>query len=94
MDAVVADAYGLNRADYARILAGFSHRGFPRAPTLCLTAFDVLAANGIQAFCEKNDPYHDIPLVASLAQPVITLCGETPKPPPRRLLPATAAAAG
>ena len=93
MDAVVADAYGLTRADYARILAGFSHRRFPRAPALCLAAFDALAAHGRKAFCKKYDLYHDIPLVASRAQPVITLRGETPKPPPRRLLPAPAAGA-
>ena len=76
MDAVVAEAYGLNRADYARILAGFSHKGFPRAPALCLAAFDALVANGLAAFCRKHDAYHDIPLVASRAQPVITLRGK------------------
>ncbi|HVY13961.1 MAG TPA: hypothetical protein VHB27_01945 [Rhodopila sp.] len=40
MDAVVAHGYGLDRAHYARLLAGFSHRSWPDAPEACLDAFD------------------------------------------------------
>jgi hypothetical protein len=40
MDAVVARAYGLDRDQYQRVLASFSHRSFPAAPALCLAAFD------------------------------------------------------
>jgi hypothetical protein len=73
MDAIVAHAYGLNRVDYQRILSSFSHKSFQSAPTLCLTAFDELAATGLAAFCRKHDPYCDIPLVTALALPAITL---------------------
>ncbi len=38
IDAVVAHAYGLGQAGYARILAGFNHKAWPDAPTLCLAA--------------------------------------------------------
>lgn len=41
MDAVVARAYGLDRAMYDRVLAGFSHRSWPEAPVACLAAFDL-----------------------------------------------------
>ncbi|MDR3538151.1 MAG: hypothetical protein P4L71_16780 [Acetobacteraceae bacterium] len=40
MDAVIAHAYGLTRAQYACVLASFSHKSFPDAPGLCLAAFD------------------------------------------------------
>ncbi len=46
IDAVVADAYGLDRSAYRHVLAGFSHRSWPEAPALCLEAFDALAAHG------------------------------------------------
>jgi hypothetical protein len=39
IDAVVAQCYGLNRAQYERILGSFSHKSFPDAPVLCLDAF-------------------------------------------------------
>src|SRR6185437_12857583 len=44
MDAVVARAYGLDRELYVRVLAGFSHRSWPEAPTACLAAFDAMEA--------------------------------------------------
>ncbi len=50
MDAVVVHAYRLNHAQYARILAGFSHKSFREAPALCLAAFDELACNGLARF--------------------------------------------
>ncbi|MEJ0015138.1 MAG: hypothetical protein WDN25_00980 [Acetobacteraceae bacterium] len=57
MDAVVADAYGLERDHYARILGSFSHKSFPAAAGLCLAAFDDLRRTGRDMFCANNDPY-------------------------------------
>jgi hypothetical protein len=71
MDAIVAHAYGLNRADYQRILSGFSHNSYRPAPLLCLAAFDEIAGTHLKAFCRRHDPYFDIPLVVTLARPVI-----------------------
>ena len=73
MDAVVAYAYSLNRAQYERILASFSHKSFPAAPALCLAAFDELVGNGLAQFCRDHDPYFDIALVTSQAQRVLHL---------------------
>jgi hypothetical protein len=73
IDAVVAVAYGLNREQYAHVLASFSHKSYPRAPELCLQAFDDLAKRGLAAFCKKHDPYWDIPLVTTLPKPVLDL---------------------
>lgn len=73
MDAVMANAYGLDRADYEHILGSFSHRSFKLAPAFCLRAFDELAEKGLEAFCREHDPYFDIPLVTALAQPIISL---------------------
>ena len=73
IDAVVAAAYGLNREQYAHVLASFSHKSHPRAPELCLQAFDDLAKRGLAAFCKKHDPYWDIPLVTTLPKPVLDL---------------------
>ena len=39
VDAVVAKSYGLTRLQYEHLLASFSHRSFPDAPSLCLEAF-------------------------------------------------------
>ena len=65
MDAVVAQAYGLARAGYERILASFAHKHFAAAPELCLAAFDALTAQGLAAFCRAHDPYDDIALVTT-----------------------------
>jgi len=73
IDAVVADAYGLDRAQYAHVLSTFSHRSYPKAPELCLAAFGELKAIGLEAFTKKHDPYWDIPLNESLPKPVIDL---------------------
>jgi hypothetical protein len=73
IDAVVAQAYGLTRAQYAHILTTFSHTSHKAAPHQCLAAFDELQSIGLQAFTQKHDPYHDIPLNESLPQPVIDL---------------------
>jgi len=75
IDAVVADAYGLDRAKYEHVLSTFSHRSYPKAPELCLAAFDELKAIGLEAFAKKHDPYWDIPLNESLPKPVIDLPG-------------------
>jgi hypothetical protein len=59
IDAVVAQAYGLSREAYARVLAGFSHKSFVRTEGFCLAAFDALAAQGLEAFCRQLDPCFD-----------------------------------
>ncbi|BAC90681.1 Eco57I restriction-modification methylase domain-containing protein [Gloeobacter violaceus] len=73
IDAVVADAYGLEREQYAHILSSFSHRSYPKAPKLCLAKFDELQEIGLGAFTKKYDPYWDIPLNENLPQPVIDI---------------------
>jgi hypothetical protein len=73
IDAVVAEAFGLDRDQYAHVLSTFTHRSYPKAPELCLAAFDDLKATGLEAFTQKHDPYWDIPLNESLPQPVIDL---------------------
>ncbi len=96
IDAVVADAYGLDRAQYAHVLASFSHKSYPKAPTLCLAAFDELKAIGLDAFVRKHDPYWDVQLNESLPKPIIDLpvsgqvapptdsAGKTKAAPPRK----------
>ncbi|MFL9456938.1 MULTISPECIES: hypothetical protein [Nostocales] len=73
IDAVVADAYGLNREQYAHILSTFSHKSYPKAPQLCLACFDELQTIGLETFTKKYDPYWDIPLNENLPKPVIDL---------------------
>jgi hypothetical protein len=73
IDAVVADAYGLSRDQYAHVLSTFSHKSYPKAPALCLAKFDELKQAGLEAFTRKYDPYWEIPLNESLPQPVIEL---------------------
>src|SRR5262249_20952562 len=73
IDAVVADAYGLTRAQYEHVLSTFSHRSYPRAPELCLAKFDELKRIGPEVFTRKYDPYWDVPLNESLPEPVIQL---------------------
>ncbi|MFB2833019.1 N-6 DNA methylase [Floridanema evergladense] len=73
IDAVVAEAYGLNHEQYAHILSTFSHKSYPKAPQLCLACFDELQNIGLEAFTQKYDPYWDIPLNENLPKPVIEL---------------------
>lgn len=73
IDAVVADAYGLTREQYAHVLSTFSHKSYPKAPELCLARFDELKEIGLEAFTRKHDPYWDIPLNENLPKPVIDL---------------------
>ncbi len=73
IDAVVADAYGLNREQYAHILSTFSHKSYPKAPQLCLACFDELQNIGLEAFTQKYDPYWNIPLNENLPKSVIEL---------------------
>ena len=75
IDAVVADAYGLSRDQYAHVLSTFKHTSYPKAPELCLARFDELKSIGLDAFTKKHDPYWDIPLNENLPQPVIELPG-------------------
>lgn len=73
IDAAAAAAYGLSREQYAHVLSTFSHSSYPRAPELCLAAFDELRQIGLEEFCRRHDPYWDIPLNENLPQPVINL---------------------
>ena len=73
IDAVVADACGLSREQYAHVLSTFSHASYLKAPEMCLACFDELKAIGLDAFTKKHDPYWDIPLNENLPQPVIDL---------------------
>src|ERR1035438_1222985 len=66
IDAVVAQAYGLTRDQYAHVLSTFSHSSFKNAPHQCLAAFT-----------KKHDSSWNIPLDATSPQPVIDL----PTPP-------------
>jgi hypothetical protein len=73
IDALVAHAYRLDRAQYEHVLASFSHRSYPTAPERCLAAFDELKTFGPNVFARKHDPYHDVPLVETLSAPAIDL---------------------
>jgi hypothetical protein len=75
IDAMIAQAYGLSREQYAHVLSTFSHRSYPKAPALCLGMFDELQESGLDAFTKKYDPYWDIPLNENLPQPAIKLPG-------------------
>lgn len=57
MDAVLADAYGLDQRDYRHVLSSFSHRTFPAAAEACVAAFDELQTIGLEAFVKKHDAY-------------------------------------
>lgn len=73
IDAMIADAYGLSRDQYARVLSSFNHKGFVVGPELCLAAFDELKAQGLESFAEANDPYADVPLVEDRPEPIVDL---------------------
>ena len=76
VDAVIADAYRLSRDQYAHVLSSFTHKSYPRAPDLCLDAFDDLKTTGLEAFLKGRDPYRDIPLIESPPEPVIEFSTE------------------
>ena len=69
IDAVVAQAYGLDRRQYDHVLSSFSHRSCPTASESCLAEFDTLRAEGLDSFCRRRNPYRDVPLVTALATP-------------------------
>ena len=62
IDAVVADAYGLSRDQYAHVLSTFSHASYRKAPELCLARFDELKKLGLETFTRKYDPLLGHPL--------------------------------
>jgi hypothetical protein len=70
IDAVVADAYGLNRNDYERVLSNFSHRSDPAAAAVCLAELDLVQLQGIDAFCRLRDPYQHLALITATAKPI------------------------
>jgi hypothetical protein len=80
IDALIADAYGLDRAQYEHVLSSFSHTSYVGAPALCLAAFDELKSLGFLAFIRKHDPYWDIPLATTLPKPVLDLPAPNPSP--------------
>ncbi len=69
IDAVVADAYGLDRAQYRHVLGSFSHRSDADGPGRCLDAYDQLRSAGLKAFCVGHDPFPDARVVTSRARP-------------------------
>jgi hypothetical protein len=73
VDAVIANAYGLQRSQYERILSTFGNRTYPQAAFRCLEAFDQLGNTDLEDFQRKYDPYWDIALNENLSQPVIDL---------------------
>lgn len=75
VDAVVANAFGVNRTQYENILSTFRHSDDTSMPELCLTKFDELKSIGLDAFTKKYDPYWDVPLNEELPKPVIEIAG-------------------
>jgi len=71
IDAIVAHGYGLSRDQYEHVLASFPHTSYASAPEKCLAAYDELTALGLEAFCQKYDPYFDIPLNEDLPKPLL-----------------------
>ena len=55
IDAVVADAYGLDREQYEHLLGGFSHRSWPDGAQRCLVAFDKVKAAGSIESWKSNE---------------------------------------
>jgi hypothetical protein len=55
------------------MLSTFSHKLYPKAPSLRLAKFDELLSVRLEAFVRKYDLYWDVPLVESLPSPVIEL---------------------
>jgi len=84
IDAVVAEAYGISREQYAFVLDSFSHRSFPDAPKLCLAAFDELQATGFDNFQQSHNPLRGFPLNAVLAKPVVEFVAPPEKLPGER----------
>lgn len=74
IDAMIADAYGLNRQEYEHILKSFDRATINNLYTnICLSKFDELKEIGLEALTKKYDPYWDIPLNEELPKPVIDL---------------------
>ncbi len=74
IDAVVADAYGLNREQYENILKSFDRASGQNPYTgICLEKYDELKKIGLEKYTRKYDPYWDIPLNEELPKPVIEI---------------------
>jgi hypothetical protein len=69
VDVVVAKAFELSRDDYHHMLGGFGHKADAAVPGLCRAAFDALTEDE-NSFYRRYDLYGDVPMVASLSQPV------------------------
>jgi Eco57I restriction-modification methylase/N-6 DNA Methylase len=74
IDAVITDAYGLNRDQYEHVLRSFDRASGPNPYTdICLRKYDELKKMGVERFTKKYDPYWDIPFNEELPKPVIDL---------------------
>lgn len=73
VDAAVAHGYGRTRPQYEHVLDGFPHTSNLNGKDLCLGAFDELTMNGLGRFVRDHDPYHHVPVVRSLPEPVLKL---------------------
>jgi hypothetical protein len=82
IDAAVAHAYGLDRDQYAHVLGSFPHTSDREAPKRCLAAFDEHIELGVEAFCRRYDPYHDVPIPERLPEPVLQLVHPAGEPAP------------
>ncbi|MFL5286096.1 MAG: hypothetical protein ACJ8AW_35235, partial [Rhodopila sp.] len=55
VDAMVAEAYGLDRNAYRHVLGAFSHRSDPNATARCLDAFDALQVDGMADSSDRRN---------------------------------------
>jgi hypothetical protein len=71
VEAVVAFEFGLSRPEFRQLLSGFSDRSCADLKAGCLTSFEQLEADGLDAFVQSRDPYADVPVVTSLPEPAM-----------------------
>ena len=74
IDAVVANAYGLNKGQYEHVLKSFDRASGPNPYTeICLAKFDELQKISLEKFTKKYDTYWDIPIKEELPKPFIDI---------------------
>jgi hypothetical protein len=76
IDAVVADAYGLDHDGYEQVLRSFSHRSDPTAASVCLAQLTAIQTEGLDTFCRRHDLYPDALLPAVLSRPLDLRAGD------------------